>query len=465
MDTEEPNEKQIKEGKVIKLKRKQKNDLSQVEMFENMTACINRFISGIGAKFPAEYRVFADDKGNRTPLYISPDKVVRYVHIEHLISKILQFTHEEKLGYGFVPRTATECAKHWLKKSEPFDVDQIKPIAELSEDCYTYCRLPWDLEDGLTPLWDEILSRMSDSKIFMAFMGSILFGEADRQQYAWLFGQGLNSKSTILKFIGKMTGQSYRSANAPAGKPSNFWTSGFIGARIVAFSDCDNHNFVASGVFKSLCGDDLVHVEFKGQNSFNTKLVAKFIVCANTLPDISGSIADKRRGLFFELAEVPEERRIDSRTLDRKLWEEGSAFLHKCRRVYMETCPNHGPLTKTLEKIDTIIAASEEDFFVIAEKYFTRELFEEGGFDIPMSDFKFVSPHQMQGIFKLERIFHREKQGKFFTYLTREWGIKKLQVRVGDIREWRYLGIELRALWKEDLGRTFKKHSEQLGYS
>lgn len=466
MDTKEPN---ANPDNVTPLgKKSKKKGLSQADMFSTISDRINRFPTAIEQlHFPEKYLVFADDMGCRAPLSVFDDRVVKFVHIDHVAHAILAFAtnYEDKLHYGFVPKSAKECARHWLSITKPFDVDTIKPIAELSENCYTYNRLPWNLADGLTPLWDEILSRMSDPNVFMAFVGSLLFAEADRQQYCWLYGEGLNSKGTILRFLSKVAGPAYRSETAPKATPGNFWTSNLVGARLVAFPDCDVHNFVTTGLFKSLSGGDAVRVEFKNGGTVSAEMVAKFAFCSNIKPEISGSKADRRRALLHEMSEVPSARMRAGYELDRDLWDEGAAFLFKCRAAYLEQCPNHEAIVGNSDKIDEIISSTEEAYHVIANRYFDVAPYEQGGSTGRMREFAFTSSREMQEIFKLEKIFSRPQQGQFIGYLQRQWNVKRISVHLeGTTREWRYMGISVKDIMRTDNMRGMGEHSQQRGH-
>ena len=247
-------------------------------------------------------------------------------------------------------------------------VQDVAPVRFLSDTGFCFRRLDFDLTEGSgehTAL-DGFLARCSDPQAVGQWIGS-LFVESPREQYLWLHGEGGDGKSTLVRFLARLLGDGYRSRVVP--QPGDrFWTSGIVGASLVAFNDTNNYGFPASGLFKSLTGGDAVQVEEKGKPLKNVTISAKFIFTSNEKPKLSSERADRRRAIYIEVAALPDEDRDFN--IDNVLWNDRANIISQCVSLYNRMKTAGGQIKCDLSKLDELISDNEMEFEAVFEKWF-----------------------------------------------------------------------------------------------
>ncbi len=381
--------------------------------------------------FPVRFHVVEPSPGTRLIAQETEPEVLHYVSEKAVVQAILQYAHQLYLprtqdGVGFEHKHASECMKFWRSYIDP--ISEPKMVSWPGEAGYTLRRMPWPLQEGETPLFDEFMERTTNAKALQCFIGSLFFDESDLQQYVWIKGLGQNGKGALSRFLRKALNGAYSAQTAPK-EHNQFWTSGIIGARLVVFPDCNNRTFVASGLFKSLTGGDPVRIEMKGQQPFTTELKAKYLFMSNENPHLSSERADMRRAIYCEMEEIHGRPRPE---YEAELWAEGGQFLAKCFRLYMESCPNHGQIPiGDNDSLENLVSTLEEEFEVALNSYF---IIGEG---------KQCHPAQFQN--QLDFIWKndRRSQLEFRNWLERTHGIKKTSRRVSGTQGIKiYTGIE-----------------------
>jgi hypothetical protein len=421
--------------------------ITNAERYANVAAAIDGVMGGMMPPFKKRYIVFKDMLGIRKQCEVDANKVVHDISLQKVADDILIYLNSTASGvhYTFEPRHAMEAAKFWRSTTKITQEEDIKPIAQLSYAGLCWHRLPWDVKEMPTPLFDEILSRASHPKQLQAFIGSLLIYESDRQQYMHLSGEGENSKGGLLRFKRKLTGRAYRAEDVSKTR-SQFWASNLMGARLVGFAELDDPRFMTSGFFKTLTGGDSIRMERKNEAAFTGELICKFVFNSNYPPEISSNKADMRRLLSCKFLPLPAGKRIPEHQFDAMLWAEGPGIVFKCLQTYRELCPAHEPIPMPEEDLLELASEAEEEFECLAEKYFDTYAWDK----IDPEDYKaldFVSPGGMMFLFKQEKIWDKKKQGKFIAYLERQHGVKRKRFNYRDKnnqrqKERRYLGIK-----------------------
>lgn len=343
--------------------------------------------------------------------------IVRLVEDDTVANAIMRYVHNKVVpagfdSYSFEFREAKECFRVWKSLSNP--IPKPKMVRWKDEEGYTYRRLPWPMQTGETPLFDEMMGRTTNADALMAFIGSIFVEQSDRQQYLWVHGQGQNGKGALNLFLNKALGGAYCAQVVPT-PGDKFWTSGLLGARLVAFGDCNNTSFVTGGLFKSLTGGDPIRIEMKGKQPFTTELNAKFIFLSNERPRINSEKADMRRLILCEMEQITCE--VDPQ-YQKRLWEEGGAFLTKCLHKYALICPTFGQIRcDNNEALEDWVSTVEEEY----------ETFFQENFEIDPNGT--TVPGQLSN--RLTRHFKDwRKEQAFRSWMERRHGVKKKSVRV-----------------------------------
>lgn len=421
--------------------------ITNAERYANVAAAIDGVMGGMMPPFKKRYIVFKDVLGIRKQCEVDANKVVHDISLQKVADDILIYLNSTASGmhYAFEPRHAMEAAKFWRSTTKITQEEDIKPIAQLSYVGLCWHRLPWDVKEMPTPLFDEILSRASHPKQLQAFIGSLLIYESSRQQYLYLYGDGENSKGSLLRFKRRLTGRAYRAEDVSKTR-SQFWASNLLGARLVGFGELDEPNFITSGFFKTLTGGDSIRMERKNEAAFTGELICKFVFNSNYPPEISSNRADLRRLVACKFQPLPAGKRIADDKFDNMLWSEGPGIVQKCLQVYRELCSEHGPIPMPEEDSMELASQSEEEFECLVEKYF--EVYEWDKMDPEdYKTLKFISPGGMMFLYKQERIFNTKKQGRFVAYLERKHNVKRVRLYYRDKnnkfqKERRYLGIK-----------------------
>lgn len=364
--------------------------------------------------FPVQFHIVEPSPGSRLIAQESEPQVIHYVSEKAVVQAILQYAHNLYMprtgdNVGFEYKHASECMKFWRSFADP--IPEPKMVSWPGEDGYTLRRLPWTLQEGPTPLFDELIDRTSNPNALRCFIGSLFFPEADLQQYVWIFGQGQNGKGALSRFLKRALNGAYTAQMVPAPN-DKFWTSGLIGARLVVFPDCNNRTFVASGLFKSLTGGDPIKIEQKGQQPFTTELKAKYLFLSNERPHISSEKADTRRAIFCEMDTI----QCDPRPgYEDELWTEGGMFLAKCFITYMKSCPNHNqiPTFGEDQHLKDWISTLEEEFEVAVQKHFIIDLRRS------------CTPAEFQKQLDLVWKNNKKTQQEFRSWLERQYGVRK----------------------------------------
>lgn len=330
---------------------------------------------------------FINREGEIAQTFLPPKKFV-LLRNEHGDKRIFEITSLDEVipstkeavesmvsGFVYKDRGATEvfalthkqiaqAVNFWFSATDPIETPKL--YRWLGEDGLCMRRLPFELRLGPTPVFDEMMSRISNAGSLQCFIGSLLVDHSFRQQYVWLHGQGGEGKGALARFLAMALAQTYSSQQTPMSS-DRFWTHAILDKRLVMFPDCNNTTFVTSGLFKSLSGDDEIRVEVKGGRVIHQQLKAKYIFFSNEKPSLSSEEADKRRVIYCETSKF--KGRIDP-TYQDKLWAEGGPFLSKCLTMYMSMYPNHHPIECDSYEIIDVISTNEERYEVFLEQNF-----------------------------------------------------------------------------------------------
>ncbi len=342
--------------------RRRKTKMEKSDLFMAVARAIDGRPGALPA-FPLRYHVVEPEAGLRLVIEELDGGVVRYVNPEAVTGAILRYTAKELAGrssYKWEVRHARSAMEFWRFMIEP--IPEPPAVRWSDEDGLTFSRLPWtyqpDFKGNATPLFNELFGRISNAPALIEWIGSLFDPEADRQQYAWLYGAGGNGKGALARFLGKVFGRAYRSVQPPA--PSErHWTACLVGARLAVFADCNAYGFPASGLFKLLTGDDAVPIERKYEDAYSTHLSTKFIFLSNERPQLSSETADMRRALYCQVD--PIKTTVDP-AYERRLWTEGGAFLSTCIHNYRTACPQGGPIKVDTKELEAWVDMIEEHF-------------------------------------------------------------------------------------------------------
>jgi len=353
------------------------------------------------------------------------DKVVQYVQDGAVIADVLRYCHVQlarrKAYTAFDFNMARSAAQFWQAYTPP--IPEPKLVLEKSEEGFCFRRLPFDIEPGPTPLFDEFISRCSNADALKMFIGSLFYENADRQAYLWIYGQGMNGKGALLRLLRRIFGPAYVSLETP-GRDDKFWNMQLLGKRVAAFPDCGDPAFPASQKFKMLTGGDAVPIEPKGQQAFTADINCKFIFASNDLPHISGQKSDRRRVIFCEVSEFEGDVDFD---YDDKLWAEARHILFACKWLYSDRLmTTNGQIVPKMDQIDLVTSCNDEEFEVIFAEHFVKD-----NRKLQASDMAYFTPKLLVDLFKdLYQNQAETKRRRFIKWLKYAHNIGTVSIRL-----------------------------------
>ena len=160
---------------------------------------------------------------------------------------------------------------------------------------------PVDYDPQATcPTWERFLDcifshRTSLIDYVQKICGYCLTGNTDEHDFYFLYGNGANGKSTLIKTLMALLGNDY-ARQASSGALTARCTDSIgediavlQGARLVAAVELDEGRKLAEGLLKQLTGGDLVRARMLYANSFEFLPTFKLLLASNHKPTITGT--------------------------------------------------------------------------------------------------------------------------------------------------------------------------------
>lgn len=330
-------------------------------------------------EFPKRFHVGRDEAGRRSILEEVPGRVVAYRVEDAVSDAISQYCARELMAVPEAMITAKQASQIrdlWLSLA-PSLPDQAFPLAELSADGLAFKRLAFDApvhrgEQGevvvpdVPPTLESFLRRCSEPDAVAAFIGSLFYPEADRQQYLYLYGAGNDGKGALLRFLYDLLGPA-AVALQPRQGGDRFWNMKIFGKRLVLFTDCEDFRFFASPDFKSLTGNDAIYFEPKGEPGFSAVPSCKLVAASNFKPNISSQTSDLRRLIYVEVDPIPKGEVVPH--FEKRLMTEAPLIVAYCKAIYERMCfPDHRAID--VAPAHDVAADAEDSFISIFNRYF-----------------------------------------------------------------------------------------------
>lgn len=286
------------------------------------------------AELAGTYVVIADEKSRLSYGSVAGPGVVIPCDPTVIIGEMIV-----RYGAELMPtKIKHELLTAWSHYSDKINSVDIRPFVFASEPPvgWAFQRLKFDPDaDAPCPgTFKEMLDRTTpeEARSLILWLGSLLDYKFPRTQYLYLWGEGNDGKSTLIRAI-----MSVFSAQGVASMRSDdigvHGTARLEGARLVCFVDENTTRFVSSGVFKSITGDDTMTINPKGLALRNIKVFAKVLIASNKSPTVDGGTADYRRILPVQLKSY-QNMSGDQGFVDRMM-EEGQAIMQYCYSQFM----------------------------------------------------------------------------------------------------------------------------------
>lgn len=291
---------------------------------------------------------------------------------------------------SWVVESAPNHVRHWMNVSnrtlkecmEKFSHTpsvQVRPVAVKigmdNDPCWS--RIAIDPYSNPTPDGDQSIENFEaftsrcgeNATVIKQWIGSLFDEKSDRSQYLWIYGEGNDGKSTFIRWLHRVFGESFVSSMA-TDHSSEYWIDYIVGKRVVAFPDTNTYEFVTSQVFKTCSGSDPVCARAIYGKPYKAQLDCKFLFCSNKIPNISSANADLRRMIFVSLEGF--EGRPDPSYEDR-IAAEIPAIVSNCVGHYARFVAESGGHGKLVvgnqEEIDSLAEENESEITAELERF------------------------------------------------------------------------------------------------
>lgn len=410
-------------------------NIDKISLYRNFTGILQNKPPINWPRFRHVFHVLKDKSGghqyleeleNQTLVFISPQKIV----------DSLTTYYDKNAALLYCPNLKIEDFKnsfhYWASTTSSFS-SPIEPVRFKSDPGHCWHRLSFDLEQGEFPVWSELLGRMTNRDAFMAWIYSLFVPESDRQQFVWLYGEGRDGKGSITRALDKALGQSYAGSSVPE-KTDKHWTSTLLGKRLIAFNDCSNYSFPASGLFKRVTGEDAVPIEQKYKATYSAYLTCKFIFTSNEKPILSNEQSSLRRAIYCTFKGKPRDFGSD---YEKFLWDEMPKFLHACMLKYQAACLSGRSIPVDVTEHEELASLPDEIYENLWNKHFKEAPHDPA---LLIKDKPYVSSKALHQIFAEEGIYSDRAKGKFLIWAENRHGLIRSRVGFGPTREYRYIG-------------------------
>jgi len=322
--------------------------------------------------FPRRYHVLRDSSARASFLVEGDDRTVAYVYKKAIAEEVVKFAIERLSAFPGAAelslRDAEACRDIWAALT-PQLVDRPVALAEKSDAGLAFKRLAFDADitSPCPPTMREFLSRCSQPDALAAFLGSLFYPDADRQQYLYLYGDGQDGKGALLRMLFSLLGDEGSVSLAPKEKNDRFYNMRLFGKRLVMFPDCDDFEAFRTPHFKSMTGGDAIYFEPKGEAGFSAIPTCKVIAASNSKPHISNQRSDLRRLIFCEVS--PFAGDLEAK-YEMRLLAEAKALVGYCKGTYLKLSKNHGPISCDGEIVSALAEEAEEHYAHVFHKNF-----------------------------------------------------------------------------------------------
>ena len=220
-------------------------------------------------------------------------------------NRILEALKRE--GRKNIPNEPKKTWIQFLNKIVDFETGE---SFEATPEYFITNPIPWEMKlEGETPNIDRIFKEWVGERYVQTLKEILAYSTITYMPIHRIFcllGNGLNGKGSYMRLDEKLVGKSNSTSSSVERLiDGRFETSKLYKKTVVFIGEIDRTIFSRTALIKSLSGDDLLPVEFKGKDSFDSHNYAKPIIAANKLPDTS----DKTKGFYrrWTIVDFPNE--------------------------------------------------------------------------------------------------------------------------------------------------------------
>lgn len=304
--------------------------------------------------------------------------------------------------------------------------------------------LPFKLEDGtVNSTMKEFLGRMNQSEYFCAYLWSALLGH-EIQQLLYLYGEGGDGKSSLLKVLANMTG-----SLAAFSENSKHSYHSMHDKAIINLSESSEKHILLKPNIKIITGRDAVQIEAKFKDAYTDRIKGLFIIDSNNKPYVLGNVSETRRLRLFEIAPPPKSTVVlGAIEYVEKMQENFNGFMNHCRQCYEQLKnPDTGLVSDPPNLNEQLMGLTDKHAQMLYEKLLTRM----AGKDYKLGKTLEMSELELRGLmYTLTETAGNDFKTRFFA----DNFIKYLQIKYEvKLEDNKYNGIGLEEGYRLKTGR------------
>ena len=276
---------------------------------------------------PIFYQVLEGDVYQRRSLEV----ITRMVFIE--CDKVLSTHGDQFSSYKMLPNMVAQFRRHWALYT-PMDDAPISDVRFKSQPGACFKRLDFDPAPLPCPTWDQLMNEniISNADALQAWIGALFYPDMLPQQWVWLYGDGQNGKSSIMRLLQGMLGDAATRLETNNRMRDKFAGSMLYEKRLAVADDCKNPDFVESEWLMTASGGGVVTIDNKNEKAFAAKLNCMYFFTSNHRPNVSADRSIQRRAIFVEFKRSDEIAFINR--LEKLLHEERAGIVWKCLTMF-----------------------------------------------------------------------------------------------------------------------------------
>lgn len=336
-------------------------------------------------RFPSNFRVYATKGGKykRAIIEILKDEgsgnwtanlveELSYMSGIFMNSCIYPIKYPSSI-YEVSSEQAEKIINIWKRDTKKILKEFPKPLGLKSDPKLVFNRLSfYEKEINKTqlvqhaPVFNEILSRMTNAPAFCQRLGSLYDHDADRVQSVWLWGPEDGGKSLLTPLLKMMTAGSVGLLPTDEEGDKN-WKANLVGVRAAVGNEAAV-NFINTSKFKSLTGDDDHDITQKYEKTIRAKLDCMIFFETNDKPRIPNHGPLKKRLIVCNLRAVALDKRRDKHLVLEDLKNELPYIVGYCLWLYKSMGQKR--ITCEMDELNEAIEEFESYEAGICDKYF-----------------------------------------------------------------------------------------------
>jgi hypothetical protein len=403
--------------------------INKLLVFQNLLDIMaGRMAVGVDTPYPQAYKAYKLSDAGVAYGHENKHGGITFVTPEDVAAQVVRYTQRRfretgSLAWVYNKRGAMSVAETHLATLEAVPAPRFVGQLSTQGDCVH--RLPFNVErspkDGDWAKTREFIKNLAGEnyEALLKWFGSLFDEKHHTQQYVWIHGEGDDGKGTLINLLASLFGPVF-AVGTPPHDGANHWSSSLLHKRLVVFPDCNQMQFVTSGLFKSLTGNDPLQVDCKFGKIFTHRFNIQTIIMSNNKPMVTSAHHDLRRIIYCEAKTINKADIIAD--YDKVLLPEAKYFLGAAIDAYENTGGGRIKVADS-DELNSLVSENESHFEGLVAAWFDIDTEKK-----TYKDPAWARPWQVSEALK------QHFNGKFTAYLQQDFK-KWLARRYGIVAE------------------------------